>query len=122
MFARQPARDLLRGPSHRKAVPHKAAQVRLAFQLETAVPPPSALCKMLSADRLVPSRPGLGPHAVAPQFAADRGRRPPQMHRYRSLRFTGCMQPVNLDPLLKAELAIIFSHRNTIIAGVALVP
>jgi len=32
------------------------------------------------------------------------------------------MQPVNLDPLFKAELAIIFSHRGNILTAVALVP
>ena len=112
MFARQSARDLLGGPSHRKAVPHKAAQVRLAFQLEAAIPSASAFGKLLGADRLIASGPDLGPNAVAPQFAADRSWRPPQIRRYSSLLFTACMPAVNLDPLLKAELAISLFHRN----------
>lgn len=121
MFARQSACDLLGGPSHRKAVPHKAAQVRLAFQLEAAIPSAPAFGKLLGADRLIATGPDLGSHAVAPQFATDRSWRPPEMRRYGSLRFA-CMQAVNLDPLLKAELAISLSHRNNTLAGVALVP
>jgi hypothetical protein len=37
------------------------------------------------------------------------------------LRSTGCMQPVDLNSLFKAELAITLSHRRNTLAGVALV-
>jgi hypothetical protein len=37
------------------------------------------------------------------------------------LRSTGCMQPVDLNALLKAELAITLSHRHNTLAGAALV-
>jgi hypothetical protein len=36
-------------------------------------------------------------------------------------RFTGHTQPINLNPLIEAELAITLSHRHNTLAGVALV-
>ncbi len=53
MFQRQPASDLLWGMSHRKAFAHAVSQVRLARQLEAAIPPSPTLGQLLSPDRLV---------------------------------------------------------------------
>src|ERR1700720_2558080 len=121
MFQRQSASDLLWGMSHRKAVAHAVPQDRLARQLEAAIPTPPALGQFLSPDRLVTLRPDLGRPRVAPQFPTDRRRRPIERRRNFVLRFTACMQAVNLNSLLKAELAITLSHRHNTLAGVALV-
>jgi hypothetical protein len=66
LFQRQSASDLLWGMSHRKAFAHAVSQVRLARQLETAVPPAPALGQALSPDRLIATRPDLGRSGVAP--------------------------------------------------------
>src|SRR5258705_11165502 len=121
MFQRQSAGDLLRGMSHRKAFAHAVSQVRLARQLEAAIPPSPALGQLLGPDRLVAPRPDLGGPGVAPQFPTDRRRRPVERRRNFVLRSTACMQAVNLNAVLKAELAITLSHRHNTLAGVALV-
>jgi hypothetical protein len=121
MFQRQSASDLLWGMSHRKAFAHAVSQVRLARQLEAAIPPSPALGQLLSPDRLVAPGPDLGRPGVAPKFTTDRRRRPFKRRRNFVLRFTACMQAVNLNALLKAELAITLSHRHNTLAGVALV-
>ena len=54
MFQRQSASDLLWGMSHRKAIAHAVPQVRLARQLEAAIPPSPALGQLLSPDRVSP--------------------------------------------------------------------
>src|ERR1700737_4727940 len=110
MLARQPASDLLRGMSHRKAFAHAVPQVRLARQLETAIPPPPALGQLLGPDRLVAAGPDLGRLRVAPQLPTDRRRRPIKRRCNLALRSTACMQAVDLNSLLKAELAITLSH------------
>src|SRR3546814_13339021 len=92
LFARQSAGDLLGRPSHRKAGLHQIAQVRLAFQLETTIPSPPPLGQILRPHRFVTARPGLGPDAVAPQLTTDRRWRPAQTARYRSSRYTACIQ------------------------------
>ena len=114
MFQRQPASDLLWGMSHRKAFAHAVSQVRLARKLE-------ALGQLLRPDRFVATRPNLGRPGVAPQLPTDRRRRPVKRRRNFVLRSTGCMQPVDLNSLFKAELAITLSHRHNTLAGVALV-
>src|SRR6266700_5840363 len=121
LLQRQPAGDLFWGMSHRKAFPHAVAQVRLARQLEAAIPPPSALRQLMRPDRFVASRPDFGGLRIALQFPTDRRRRPIERRRNFVLRFTACMQAVNLNALLKAELAITLSHRHNTLAGVALV-
>ena len=121
MFQRQSTSDLLRGMSHRKAFAHAVPQVRLARQLEAAIPPSPTFGQLLSPDRLVAARPDLGRPGVAPQLPTDRRRRPVKRRRNFVLRFTACMQAVNLNALLKAELAITLSHRHNTLAGVALV-
>src|ERR1700680_1406662 len=55
----QPASALLWGMSNRKAFAHPGPQVRLARQLEAAIPLPPALGQLLSPDRLVTARPNL---------------------------------------------------------------
>src|SRR6266566_2967462 len=65
MLKRQPAGDLFWGMSHRKAFPHAVAQVRLARQLEAAIPPPSALRQLMRPDRFVASRPDFGGLRIA---------------------------------------------------------
>src|SRR5271163_1512601 len=121
MLARQPASDLLRRMSHRKAFADAVSQVRLARQLEAAIPLTSALGQLLGPERLVATRPDLGRSRVAPQFPTDRRRSPVKRRRNFVLRFTVCMQTVNLNALLEAELAITLSHRHNTLAGVALV-
>ena len=121
MLARQPASDLLWGMSHRKAIAHAVPQVRLARQLEAAIPPSPAFGQLLSPDRLVAVPPDFGRPGIALQFPTDRRRRPVKHRRNFILRFTACMQAVNLNALFKAELAIILSHRHNTLAGVALV-
>ncbi len=121
MFQRQSASDLFWGMSHRKAIAHAVPQVRLARQLEAAIPTSPAFGQLLSPDRLVAPGPDLGRPGVAPQFPTDRRRRPVERRRNFVLRFTACMQAVNLNALLKAELAITLSHRHNTLAGVALV-
>jgi len=121
MFLRQSASDLLWGMSHRKAIAHAVPQVRLARQLEAAIPTSPAFGQLLSPDRLVAPGPDLGRPGVAPKFTTDRRRRPFKRRRNFVLRSTGCMQPVDLNALLKAELAITSSHRHNTLAGVALV-
>src|SRR3981081_615642 len=121
MLARQSASDLLRGMSHRKAFAHAVPQVRLARQLEAAIPPSPALGQLLRPDRLVATRPDLGRPGGAPKFTTDRRRRPVNVSRFFVLRFTRCMHAVKLNALLKAELAITLSHRHNTLSGVALV-
>jgi hypothetical protein len=121
LFLRQSASDLLWGMSHRKAFAHAVPQVRLARQLEAAIPPAPALGQLLSPDRLVAPIPNLRGPGVAPQLPTDRRRRPVKRRRNFVLRSTGCMQPVDLNSLFKAELAITLSHRRNTLAGVALV-
>ena len=121
MFQRQSASDLLWGMSHRKAIAHAVPQVRLARQLEAAILPTPTLGQLLRPDRLVATRPDLGRPGVASKFTTDRRRRPVKRGRNFILRFTACMQAVNLNALLKAELAITLSHRHNTLAGVALV-
>ena len=121
MFERQSAGDLLWGMSHRKAFTHAVPQVRLARQLEAAIPPAPALGQLLGPHRLVTPRPDLGGPGVAPQFPTDRRRRPVERRSNFVLRSTACMQAVDLNALIKAELAITLSHRHNTLAGVALV-
>jgi hypothetical protein len=121
MFQRQSASDLLWGMSHRKAIAHAVPQVRLARQLEAAIPPSPALGQLLRPDRLVAAPPDFGGPGVAPKFTTNRRRRPVKRRRNFVLRSTACMQPVDLNALLKAELAITSSHRHNTLAGVALV-
>src|SRR5229473_5425924 len=112
MFQRQSASDLLWGMSHRKAFAHVVPQVRLARQLEAAIPLPPALGQLMSPDRLVATRPGPGRLGVAPQFPTDRRGVPVKRRCNFSLRSTACMQAIDLNALLKAELAITLSHRH----------
>jgi len=121
MFQRQSASDLLWGMSHRKAFAHAVPQVRLARQLEAAIPPAPALGQLLGPDRLVAPHPDLGRPGVAPQFPTDRRRRPLKRRSNFVLRSTACVQAVDLNALFKAELAITLSHRHNTLAGVALV-
>src|SRR6478672_3525128 len=121
MFLRQSASDLLWGMSHRKAFAHAVPQVRLARQLEAAIPPAPALGQLLSPDSLVAPIPNLRGPGVAPQLPTDRRRRPVKRRSNFVLRSTACMQAVDLNALLKAELAITLSHRHNTLAGVALV-
>ena len=121
MFQRQSASDLLWGMSHRKAIAHAVPQVRLARQLEAAILPAPALGQLLGPDRLVAAGPDLGTLRVTPQFSTDRRRRPVERRCNFVLRSTACMQAVDLNALLKAELAITLSHRHNTLAGVALV-
>src|SRR4030088_462268 len=86
MLQRQSASDLLWGMSHRKAIAHAVPQVRLARQLEAAIPPAPALGQSLSPDRLVTPRPDLGGPGIAPQFPTDRRRRPAEGRCNFSLR------------------------------------
>src|SRR5260370_15432477 len=110
MFQRQSASDLLWGMSHRKAIAHAVPQVRLARQLEAAIPSAPAFGQLLSPDRLVAAPPDLGRPGGALQFPTDRRRRPAERRRNFVFRSTACMQAVALNPLLKAYLAIILSH------------
>ena len=121
MFQRQSASDLLWGMSHRKAFAHAVAQVRLARQLEAAIPLPPALGQLMSPDRLVATRPGPGRPGVAPQFPTDRRGVPVKRSCNIFLRSTASMQAIDLNALFKAELAITLSHRHNTLAGVALV-
>src|SRR5438034_9907112 len=105
----------------RKAFAHAVSQVRLARQLEAAIPPSPTLGQLLSPDRLVAPGPDLGRPGIAPQLPADRRWRPVEHRRNFVLRFTACMQAVNLNALFKAELAITLSHRHNTLADVALV-
>src|SRR3979411_2437106 len=102
MLQRQPASDLLWGMSHRKAFAHAVPQVRLARQLEAAIPPPPALGQSLGPDRLVAPGPDLGGLRVAPQLPTDRRWRPVKHRCNFVLRSTACMQAVDLNALLKA--------------------
>src|SRR6202140_2064963 len=121
MFQRQSPSDLLRGMSHRKAFADAVPQVRLARQLEAAILPSPTFGQLLSPDRLVAALPNFGTSRVALQLPTDRRWRPVKRRRNFVLRFTACMQAVNLNALLKADLAITLSHRHNTLAGVALV-
>jgi hypothetical protein len=121
MFLRQSASDLFWGMSHRKVIAHAVPQVRLARQLEAAIPPAAARGQLLSAARLVAPSPNRRGPGVAPQLPTDRRRRPVERRCNFVLRSTACMQAVDLNALLKAELAITLSHRHNTLAGVALV-
>src|SRR5260370_3030026 len=107
MCRRQWASDLVWGMSHRKAIAHAVPQVRLARQLEAAIPSSPAFGQLLSPDRLVAAPPDLGRPGVALQFPTNRRRRPVARRRHFILRFTACMQVVNVNSLLKPELALI---------------
>src|SRR5215212_7870598 len=109
MLARQAAGDLLRRMSHRKAFAHVGSQVRLARQFETAIPSASAFGQLLSPDRIVTSWPCPGSRRITLQLPADRRRRSTKRSCNFVLRSTVCMQTVDLNPLLKAELAITTS-------------
>src|SRR5215216_902904 len=106
MLQRQSASDLLRRMSHRKAFAHAVSQVWLARQLEATIPPPPSLGQFLCPHRFVASRPDLSRPRIALKFPTDRRRRPAKCSRNLVLRFTACMQAVNLNALLEAELAI----------------
>jgi hypothetical protein len=121
MFQRQSTSDLLGRMSHRKAFAHAVPQVRLARQLEATIPSAPTFGHLLSPDRLVAALPDFGRPGVTLQLSTDRRRRPVKRRRNFVLRFTACMQAVNLNALLKAELAITLSHRHNTLAGVALV-
>ena len=121
VFERQPAGDLLGRVSHRKAVFHQILQARLARQLETAIPAPSAFSQFLGSRGCISARPHFGGQTVTANLPADCRDMPFKVAGDLLHRFTGCMQTINLDPLFKAELAVTLSHRNNTIAGVALV-
>ncbi len=76
----------------------------------------------MGACRSIAAPPRLRRLAVSPQFTADRRMRPADRLGYLAARYTGCMQPVYLDALFKAELAIMSSHRAHTLADGALVP
>jgi len=122
VLKRQSAGDLLGRASHRKAVLHDLSQVRLARQLETRVPSSPPDRQVMRAPGCVTARPDLRWLAVAAQFPTDRRMIPPECLGYLSSRYTACMQAVYLDPLVKAELPIMSSHRAITLAGGALVP
>src|SRR3979490_2136356 len=91
MLQRQPAGDLLRRMSHRKAFADAFAQVRLARQLEAAIHTPPPLGQLLGPEGRVAPLPDPGASGVAPQLPTDR-RWPPAKHRRNFvLRFTVCM-------------------------------
>jgi len=121
MFSRQSTSDLLRRMSHRKAFADAVPQGRLARQLEAAILPSPTFGQLLSPDRLVTVLPDPGRPRVALQLPTYRRRRAVKRRRNIVLRFTACMQAVNLNALFKAELAITLSHRHNTLAGVALV-
>src|ERR1700716_2844893 len=121
MLQRQPAGDLLRRMSHRKAFADAFPQVRLARQLEAAIHTSPTLGQLLGPHRLVAPLPDPGAPGVAPQLPTDRRRHPAKRRRNIFLRSTACMQAVDLNALFKAELAITLSHRHNTLAGVALV-
>lgn len=98
--ARQPAGDLFGGMSHRKAFPHDLPQVRLAYQLETAVPAPPPCRQVMRPRRGIATIPGLRPLAIAPPLATDRRMIPPDYRSDPAIRHPGGMQPRNLDPLV----------------------
>src|SRR5258705_10613437 len=111
MFQRQSASDLFWGMSHRKVIAHAVPQVRLARQLEAAIPPAPPLGQSLSPDRLVTPRPDLRGPGIAPQFPIDRRRRPVERRCNLVLRSNACIQAGDTNALLNAELAITLSHR-----------
>ncbi len=78
VLSRQSAGDLLGGHSHRKAVPHQFAQVRLARQLEALVAPPSPVRQAIGTKRVIAARPDTDPTPVALQLPADRRLGPAQ--------------------------------------------
>ncbi|MGY4423980.1 hypothetical protein ACVWY2_006429 [Bradyrhizobium sp. JR6.1] len=121
MFSRQSTSDLLRRMSHRKAFADAVPQGRLARQLEAAILPSPTFGQLLSPDRFVTALPDLGRPRVALQLPTYRRRRAVKRRRNIVLRFTACMQAVNLNAPFKAELAITLSHRHNTLAGVALV-
>src|SRR5260370_27622273 len=103
MFQRQSASDLLWGMSHRKAIAHAVPQVRLARQLEAAIPSSPAFGQLLSPDRLVAAPPDLGRPGVALQFPTNRRPRPVHRRPNFLFRFTACMQAGNLNALPQAS-------------------
>src|SRR4051794_19001480 len=113
MLQRQPAGDLLRRMSHRKAFADAFTQARLARQLEAAIHTSPTFGQLLGPDRLVAPLPDLGAPRVAPQLPTDCRWRPVKRRRNFVLRFTACMQAVNLNALFKAELAITLSIATT---------
>src|SRR5260370_30840019 len=92
IFQRQSASDLFWGMSHRKVIADAVPQVRLARQLEAAIPPAPPLGQSLSPDRLVTPRPDLRGPGIAPQFPIDRRRRPVERRSNLLLRSTASMQ------------------------------
>ena len=122
VLKRQSAGDLLGRASHRKAVLHDLSQVRLARQLETTVPSSPPDRQIMRAPGCVTTRPDLRWLAVASEFPADRRMIPPEQFSYLSSRYTAFMKAVYLDPLVKAELPVLSSHRAITLAGGALVP
>ncbi len=51
--------------------------------------------------------------AVAPQLAANRRSIPAHQVADLTTRFSGCMQPENLNTIIKIELVISLAHRNS---------
>ena len=113
VHAAQPAGDLLGGPAFQQAFPHRGAQLGRGGELVGSAPLAAPVGERLRPQRIVTSFPGLGHQAVAPQFPANGRRRATEANSDRPLRFTVCMQTVNLNPLLHRQLPISFSHRNT---------
>ena len=64
--------DLFGGHSHRKAVPHQFAQVRMARQFEALVAFAPPMREAFGPDRIVTPWPGRSGPGVAPQFPAHR--------------------------------------------------
>ena len=113
LFTRQPASDLFRRPSHRKAIPDLLLQCRLARQFMTTVPSPSPQGQTMGPGRLVTAIPDLGLPAVSVKLTTDCRWGAPHRHGYRPNGFPRPVQAVNLYTLVKAELPVFLSHRNT---------
>src|SRR5258708_29023144 len=102
MFQRQSASDLFWGMSHRKVIAHAVPQVRLARQLEAAIPPAPPLGQSLSPDRLVTPRPDLRGPGIAPPFPIDRRPRPVERRCHFLLTSNASILAVDFYPLAQA--------------------
>jgi len=98
--ATQAAGNLLGGPALKQVLAHRGLELRRGGEFVRSTALTAPVGERLGAQGDVAPCPGFGLQAVTAQFARNGGGGSGQEGADRSSRFTVCMQPVNLDPLL----------------------
>lgn len=101
---RQPASNLFRRPTHRKALLDIGQQVRLARQLETAIPSAATICQLIGPHGIISAGPYLGCQAVASKLPANCRLMAAKLGGNETVRLAICVQTVNLNPVSQDQL------------------